>query len=466
MPQAYVLGLGQSGISAARLLKTDNWQVIVSDSNTSPSLEQRKGQLEAAGITVLLGGFPKFAHLIENSQPVDLVVVSPGVPWDQEEVLQARSLGIDTIGEIELAWRYLKDIPWVGITGTNGKTTTTALTAAIFQGAGLKAIACGNIGLPACEIAMQVLQKEIQPDWIIAELSSYQIESAQTASPHIGIWTTFTPDHLNRHYTLDAYRDIKAKLIHRSQHIVINGDDPYLDQFGAAMWPKAIWTSTDGQAEAIADGAYIDDEWIKFRGEPVMPINHWGLLGIHNRQNLLMAIAAAKLAGIASEHIDLAVSQFQGVPHRLEHICFYQGVAFINDSKATNYDAAEVALKSVDPPVILIAGGQPKQGEAQAWLDQIRQRAIGVLLIGAAAPLFAEMMKDLGFANYEIVDTLENAVQKAAQIVRHQVHNHPTQPLPTVLFSPACASFDQFANFEQRGDRFRQLCLALIEPSS
>jgi UDP-N-acetylmuramoylalanine--D-glutamate ligase len=177
-----------------------------------------------------------------------------------------------------------------------------------------------------------------------------------------------------------------------------------------------------------------------------------------------MAIAAAKLAGIPSAHIDLAVSQFQGVPHRLEQICLYEGVAFINDSKATNYDAAEVALKSVDPPVILIAGGQPKQGEARAWLDQIRQKAIGVLLIGEAAPLFAEMMQGLGFTNYEIVNTLEKAVQQAAQIVRHRVHNHPTQPLPTVLFSPACASFDQFANFEQRGDRFRQLCLALSEP--
>ena len=155
MHQAYVLGLGQSGISAAKLLKADGWQVTVSDSSSSPSLEQRKQTLESEGIVVELGGFPDFAKLLESGQSVDLVAISPGVPWDRQEVEQARSLGIDTIGEIELAWRYLKHIPWVGITGTNGKTTVTSLTAEIFQAAGLKAIACGNIGFPACEIALQ-----------------------------------------------------------------------------------------------------------------------------------------------------------------------------------------------------------------------------------------------------------------------------------------------------------------------
>ena len=464
MHQAYVLGLGQSGISAAKLLKADGWQVTVSDSSVSPSLEQRKQVLESEGIAVELGGFPDFARLIESGQNVDLVAVSPGVPWDRQEVEQARSLGIDTIGEIELAWRYLKHIPWVGITGTNGKTTVTSLTTAIFQEAGLKAIACGNIGFPACEIALQVLQQKLNPDWIIAELSSYQIESAKTVKPQIGIWTTFTPDHLNRHYTLDAYRNIKASLIDQSANIILNGNDPYLVNFGAAMWPKAIWTGLDEQVvEAIADGACINEGWVRFRGEPIFPISHWQLLGKHNRQNLLMAVAAAKLAGIDSKHIDLAISSFQGVPHRLEHICFYEGIAFINDSKATNYDAAEVGLRAVKPPVVLIAGGQPKQGDASAWLEQIHQRAISVLLIGEAANLFAEMLKDTGFKNYQIVETLENAVKQAAHIAHSRAHNHPSQPLPTVLFSPACASFDQFANFEQRGDRFRQLCQELCQ---
>ncbi len=462
MPQAYVLGLGQSGISAAKLLKADGWQVTVSDSSASPSLAERKLALESIGIVVELGGFPDFSKLIESGQVVDLVAVSPGVPWDCDQVKQVRSLGLDTVGEIELAWRYLKDIPWVGITGTNGKTTVTALTAAIFQAAGLKAIACGNIGFPACEIALQVLNQQIQPDWIIAELSSYQIESTQTVKPKIGIWTTLTPDHLNRHYTLEAYRNIKASLLERSEHIVLNGNDPYLLNFGAAMWPKAIWTGVDEQiVEAIADGAWIDQGWVKFRGENIFPIAHWHLLGKHNQQNLLLAVAAATLAGISSEHIDRAISDFQGVPHRLEHIRHYQGIAFVNDSKATNYDAAEVGLRAVSAPVILIAGGAPKQGDPKSWLEQIHQRAIAVLLIGEAAPLFAEMLRDEGFKNYEIVKTLDIAVKQAANLAHQRAHNHPSQPLPTVLFSPACASFDQFANFEQRGDRFRQLCQEL-----
>jgi len=466
MPQAYVLGLGQSGISAARLLKADGWSVTVSDSGVSLSLEERKQALMAEGIAVELGGFPDFASLFGNltvqQGSADLVVVSPGVPWDLAAVTQARSLNIDTIGEIELAWRYLKQIPWIGITGTNGKTTTTALTAAIFQEAGLNAIACGNIGLPACEIALQVWQQKIRPDWIIAELSSYQIESSQTVSPEIGIWTTFTPDHLNRHYTLEAYRNIKAKLIKHSRHIIINGDDPYLANFGAAMWPQAIWTGIDHHPEAINHGACIHDGWIKFRGEEICPIDRWQLLGNHNQQNLLMAVAAAKLAGLEAIAINRAVSKFQGVPHRLELVGNYQGAPLINDSKATNYDAAEVALKSVDAPVILIAGGQPKQGDATLWLEQIHQKAIALLLIGEAAPLFANMLQKSGFEDYEILDTLENAVNQAAHIVRHR-QNNSSQPLPTVLFSPACASFDQFANFEQRGDRFRQLCQQICQ---
>jgi UDP-N-acetylmuramoylalanine--D-glutamate ligase len=253
-------------------------------------------------------------------------------------------------------------------------------------------------------------------------------------------------------------------LIDQSANIILNGNDPYLVNFGAAMWPKAIWTGLDDQVvEAIADGACIQEGWVRFRGEPIFPISHWQLLGKHNRQNLLMAVAAAKLAGIDSKYIDLAISSFRGVPHRLEHICFYEGIAFINDSKATNYDAAEVGLRAVKPPVVLIAGGQPKQGDASAWLEQIHQRAISVLLIGEAASLFAEMLKDAGFKNYQIVETLENAVKHAAHIAHSRAHNHPSQPLPTVLFSPACASFDQFANFEQRGDRFRQLCQELCQ---
>ena len=191
--QAHVIGLGRSGVAAARLLKRAGWQVTLSDRNTAPNAQAQQAALEQDGITVALGH--SFDPVVDV---VDQVVVSPGVPWDAPALLKAREQGVETLGEMELAWRHLQHCPWVGITGTNGKTTTTALTAAIFQAAGLRAPACGNIGHAACELALAN-----EPlDWVIAELSSYQIEASASLSPRISIWTTFTPDHLSRHYTL------------------------------------------------------------------------------------------------------------------------------------------------------------------------------------------------------------------------------------------------------------------------
>ncbi|MFM7575710.1 MAG: Mur ligase family protein, partial [Microcystaceae cyanobacterium] len=195
-----------------------------------------------------------------------LIVVSPGVPWDLPVLQQAREKGIDVIGELELAWRYLKNTPWVGITGTNGKTTTTALINAIFQSANLNAPACGNIGYAACEL---VLQNQ-SFDWIIAEISSYQIESSRELAPTIGVWTTFTPDHLSRHKTLENYYQIKASLLKRSEFQVINGDDPYLHDLGLTAWPDAYWTSIRGKDHLLGElkkGVFIEDHWVSAFGE-------------------------------------------------------------------------------------------------------------------------------------------------------------------------------------------------------
>ncbi|AFY68773.1 UDP-N-acetylmuramoylalanine--D-glutamate ligase [Thalassoporum mexicanum PCC 7367] len=468
MPSAYILGLGKSGTAAAKLLKAKGWQVLAVDEGNSSSLRSRQEELAQDGIATSLG--QTFQAVLNNRnerdarndqaasfEPPDLVVVSPGIPWDNPALVVAREQGLAIIGEVELAWQSLQQIPWVGITGTNGKTTTTALVAAIFQAAGYHAPACGNIGIPACEIALQALQQPDQaPDWIIAELSSYQIESACSISPKIGIWTTFTPDHLKRHHTIESYSSIKASLIHRSQQIILNREDPYLAERGAALWPNAIWCAThathgSNELESDHSGAIIKDNLVMFNGEPVMSLAKLRLIGDHNRQNLLMAVAAARLAGIAPEVIEKAVAEFPGVSHRLEHIIDHRGISLINDSKATNYDAAEVALDAVDAPVVLIAGGDPKNGDATAWLRKIKQKAIAVLLIGVAAPKFAQLLDENGYSGYEIVNHLDVAVPKAVALaIAHRAK--------AVLFSPACASFDQYANFEQRGDHFRQLC--------
>ncbi|MDX2240379.1 MAG: UDP-N-acetylmuramoyl-L-alanine--D-glutamate ligase [Leptolyngbyaceae cyanobacterium bins.302] len=451
MPTACVIGLGKSGISAARLLKRDGWQVIVSDRGTAPTLQQQQQELATEGITVRLGD--RFNP--EEIRP-ELVVVSPGVPWDIPGLLQARELGIKTIGEMELAWQHLQAIPWVGITGTNGKTTTTALIAAIFQAAGFYAPPFGNIGYAACEVALA----DHQPDWAIAELSSYQIEASPAIAPKIAVWTTFTPDHLSRHKTLDRYYSIKAHLLQQAQFQVFNGDDPYLRKVGQSgeepIHTDACWTSITGKANLIGDaaqGIYIEDNWVRTVSELIMPANLLKMPGQHNQQNMLMAIAVARLAGIDKNAIAPAIASFPGVPHRLEHICTWQGIEFINDSKATNYDAAEVGLSSVTSPTILIAGGEAKEGDDTLWLAQIQAKAAAVLLIGNAAPAFAQRLEHIGYSGYEIVETMERAVSRAGDLAAQL-------GVKNVLLSPACASFDQYNNFEERGDHFRQLCLA------
>ncbi len=462
MPTGEIIGLGRSGIAAARLLNQDGWQVSLVDSATElqialrsngKQLQASQQQLNQEGVLVKLD-----SSILEAETP-NLIVVSPGVPWDLKALETARQQGIQTIGEIELAWRYLNRIPWVGITGTNGKTTTTALIAAIFQAAGLNAPACGNIGNAACELAIKNFAAvgDRSFDWIIAELSSYQIESSVELAPKIGIWTTFTPDHLNRHQTLENYYQIKASLLRRCRQKIINGDDRYLQQTGLALGTDVIWTSVKGKNSFGDDRlveVYLEDGWVVAFGELIAPVNLFKMPGQHNLQNLLVAVAAAKLAGIEKTAIAQAITSFPGVEHRLEYVCTHQGIKFINDSKATNYDAAEVGLNSVEAPVILIAGGQAKVGEDLAWIDTIKAQAAAVLLIGEAAPMFAQRLSDRGLDNYQIVETMDKAVAQSLQLAQKY-------QAKVVLLSPACASFDQYLSFEARGDHFKQLCLAI-----
>ncbi|MBE9116304.1 UDP-N-acetylmuramoyl-L-alanine--D-glutamate ligase [Lusitaniella coriacea LEGE 07157] len=450
MLHAHIIGLGRSGSAAARLLQQNGWTVVLSDRGNSETLRQQQQQLERDGITVQLGQSPSL-----DTSPPQLIVASPGVPWDLPLLVEARTRGIETIGEMELAWRHLNASPWVGITGTNGKTTTTALTAAIFQAANLDAPACGNIGYAACELA---LQKDSPYDWIIAELSSYQIESSSQLAPQIGIWTTFTPDHLSRHYTLENYYKIKASLLNRSQAQIFNGDDPYLRDVGLKEWSNAVWTSVRGKEGLLCKrdrGVYLDEDgWVVAFEERILSASSLKMVGDHNQQNLLMAVAAARLAGIEKRAIAQAVATFPGVPHRLEYICTHAGADFINDSKATNYDAAQVGLASVATPTLLIAGGELKEGDDTAWIETIKAKAVKVLLIGDAATPFSERLQQSGYNSFEIVKTMENAVSRASELAQNA-------KISVVLLSPACASFDQYKSFEHRGEHFRELCLQL-----
>ena len=460
MPQGEVVGLGRSGIAAARLLNKNGWQVTLVDSATesqiasranAEQLQKSQQELESEGVKV------KLDSSVLTTEAVDTIVVSPGVPWDLEVLKKARNQGVETIGEIELAWRYLSHVPWIGITGTNGKTTTTALIAAIFQAAGLNAPACGNIGYAACELAIEHCDTPHNFDWIIAELSSYQIESSTELTPQIGVFTTFSSDHLSRHKTIENYYQIKASLLRRCKQKIINGDDRFLQTAGLEFDKDVIWTSIKGK-NSFDDNrrveVYLEDGWIVAFGELIAPVSLFKMPGEHNLQNLLVAVAAAKLAGIEKQAIAKAVTSFPGVKHRLEYVCSYEGIKFINDSKATNYDAAEVGLNSVEAPAILIAGGKAKSGDDTAWIESIKAKAAFVLLIGEAAPQFARRLRDRGYNNYRIVETMENAVTQSLTLAQKQ-------QAKVVLLSPACASFDQYLSFEARGNHFKQLCKAI-----
>jgi len=437
---AEVIGVGRSGIAAARVLSKTGYQVVLSDSNDSANLQKQSQELAQEGIEVRL----KYTPTLDGQPKPDLIVVSPGVPWDIPLIEQAQKKQIEVIGEIELAYRHLAHIPWVGVTGTNGKTTTTALIEAIFRSFGLNAPACGNIGYAACEL---VLNQPEQLDWVIAEISSYQIESSSKLSPTIGVWTTFTPDHLNRHKTMENYFKIKSSLLDRSKHKVFNGDDPYLlSKINSSE--DIHWTSTKKLLDD--SGVYIENNWIRAFGELIMPINLFKMPGNHNWQNLLLAVAVARLANIDKEAIVEAMSNFSGVIHRLEKICTIGGVDYINDSKATNYDAAQVGLEAVEGPVILIAGGQAKEGDDKAWLEIIKAKTAAVLLIGQASELFARRLEDVGYLNYEKIDNMEKAIPRSLELAK-------ATKAGIVLLSPACASFDQYSSFEHRGEHFRHL---------
>jgi UDP-N-acetylmuramoylalanine--D-glutamate ligase len=245
----------------------------------------------------------------------------------------------------------------------------------------------------------------------------------------------------------------------RSHLQVFNGDDPYLSNIGKEHWHDAYWTSVNGKESLLGDpsrGIYIENGWVICQDEPIVEVATLRMVGEHNQQNLLMAVAVARLAGIEKNAIQAAIANFPGVPHRLEHIITWRGINFINDSKATNYDAAQVGLAAVATPTILIAGGEAKAGDDNSWIETIQDKAAAVLLIGDAAAIFAKRLQQVGYDNYEILETMAKAVVRGAELA--QKYN-----ASVVLLSPACASFDQYQSFEHRGEDFRQLCLEMLQ---
>ena len=443
-----VVGLGKSGVASALFLKMHGARVTVSDTKSGDELRNEIPVLLDHGITVETGG-----HGERTFRGQDLIVVSPGVPVDAPPLAQARTLGIAVIGEIELAARFLPG-PIIAITGSNGKTTTTTLTGEILEKAGIPALVGGNIGTPAISFADRANSDTVT----VLEVSSFQLETIETFHPKVSVVLNVTPDHLDRHGTFEAYAAAKARIFENQNagdFVVLNADDPACVAMAARTGGQVFWFSRQKEVER---GAFVRGSSIVFRDgnqeREVIPVAEIPLKGAHNLENVLAAVCAGTLMGCATEKVRQAVREFKAVEHRLEFVATVGGVDYYNDSKATNVDATIKALESFPANIHLILGGKDKGSDYTLLNELLRQRVKRVYTIGSAAGKIESQISASIAGHTELVyaETLANAVHKA---------HAAAQPGDVVLLAPACASFDQFRNYEQRGQVFKEMVRAL-----
>jgi UDP-N-acetylmuramoylalanine--D-glutamate ligase len=439
-----VVGLARSGAAIAQLLAARGEQVIGTDSGHPREAEG----LEGAGVEVNLG--VDGTRLLERARTL---VKSPGVPQDAPVVEAARRRGIEVTGELELAWRLIPNA-FCGVTGTNGKTTTTELIGHLYRSAGRPVAVAGNVGTP-----LATLVGEVTPEaTVVCECSSFQLEDSSAFAPECAVFLNLAPDHLDRHGTLDRYLEAKLRIfanqgnddlaVYNRQTAELRGRD-----LGGCARRIAFCAAEEVAADpdcelSLADGVIFAAD------EPLVRADELQLIGTHNIENAMAATAAALASGLPREGVAEGLRTFAGVPHRLERIRELGGVLYVNDSKATNVASALAGVGSFEGGVHLIAGGQAKRESFVPLLVPVRQRCVACYLIGEAAELLAAELAPASEAGIEIIEsgTLERAVVATSRRAK---------PGETVLLSPACASFDAFEDFEARGDRFRELVEAL-----
>ncbi len=438
-----VLGLSKSGISAAKYLNKHGADVFITESRERKEDDDKTiADLEAMGIKVEMGG-----HSDEFIKDSYIAVTSPGIPPESEIMQRLKDEKIAVISEIELAYSQTQ-MPFVAITGTNGKTTTTALTAHILS-TEFKAYPCGNYGVPPCDLI------DGDVEIFVCEVSSFQLEYSNGFQPQISVWTNFTPDHINWHGSLENYFNAKAKIFKsplEPAFSVLNAKDEKLLEFS-----KKCGGTVFMFAGEIGDNCcYEKNDAVYFKRngheEHIIDLKDCPLIGEHNYQNLMCAVIAAKLEGISNEHIKEAIMTFKVPEHRLEKFAQKNGIVFYNDSKATNPEASLVAIRSFsNQNVALIAGGRDKNTDLKEFDEACKRHIKTVILIGEAADRFEENLKSDGFDNIIRENSLESAVDKAMEL-------NPD----VVLLSPACASFDMFSGYEERGKVFKDYVLSRL----
>jgi UDP-N-acetylmuramoylalanine--D-glutamate ligase len=439
-----VVGLGKSGVASAIFLKDRGARVSVSDAKTEDQLPSAIPALLDKGISVETGG-----HGERTFRDQDLIVVSPGVPSDVLQLERARAQGIPIIGEVELASRFLKG-HIVAITGSNGKTTTTALLGEVIGMGGYEVLVGGNIGTPA----ISLVSEATSDTYNVLEISSFQLESIESFHPEIAVVLNITPDHLDRHHSFDAYVLAKARIFENQtaqDHAVLNADDPTCAGLAGKTRAQVHWFS---RSKEVDRGAFVREGKILARDESgdqeVMPASSITLKGTHNLENVLAAVCAGRIVGCEPHRIRRAVEDFKAVEHRLEYVMTIQGVEYYNDSKATNVDATIKALESFPGNIHIILGGKDKGSDYSVLKDLLHERAKRVYTIGAAAEKIESQIS--GAVPVLRAEMLETAVKRAAE---------SAAPGDIVLLAPACASFDQFESYEHRGRVFKEAVQAL-----
>ena len=442
-----VFGAGISGIGAAGLLEANGADVILYDGNEKLDPASLKEQLgEKSGAAVLTGKLPQ-----ETITSLDMAVLSPGVPTDLPVVLAMNEAGVQVIGEIELAYQFGKgDV--LAITGTNGKTTTTSLLGQIMKQAREEVYVVGNIGNPYTAVAGQMTEQAVT----VAEISSFQLETIREFRPKVSAILNITPDHLNRHHTMEAYIEAKENIaVNQTEDdfCILNYEDMLLREFGENLRAKVLYFSSQRKLE---EGIFLEDGEIVLclngQKETICHVDELQILGTHNHENVMAAAAMAYVYGVPAETIRKSVLSFGGVEHRIEYVAEKNGVAYYNDSKGTNPDAAIKGIRAMKRPTVLIGGGYDKESEYTEWIESFDGKVKKLILLGQTREKIARDAEKCGFTDYVFADSFEEAVHMA---VKEAVSGD------AVLLSPACASWDMFPSYEVRGDKFKEIVNSL-----
>lgn len=439
--KALVCGMARSGIAAAKLLNRLGARVTLQDMKKREEISADVLALEGEGIVLYTGANPD-----EIACAQDLIVLSPGIPCDLPFIAAAEEAGIEVISEVELAYR-LTPCPITAITGTNGKTTTTTLTGEIMKTAYSGTAVVGNIGIPYSEEVERLTEK----DWVVAEISSFQMEKAKEFHPHISAVLNITPDHLNRHKTMDVYIAMKERVFAKqtaADFCILNHGDEICRKMADKTAAKIFFFDS---SETLAEGIYLNGDAIEVRwgtiNETLIHVDELQILGVHNYENVMAAAAMAICAGISLDAIRKVLKGFAGVAHRIEYVATVDGVDYYNDSKGTNVDASIRAVLAMKKPIVLIGGGYDKGSSFDEWTKLFPGRVKHLVLIGVTAPKVRASAEKFGFTAISDCETFAEAVD----LCREKAEDGDC-----VLLSPACASWGMFDNYEQRGDMFKE----------